>query len=170
MLFFLSILLSFCCINASAVPPQNLPSIVMIFLSVFVTLFALKQSFIALYQSLNIFLFLLNYLGSGTIDLWFTTSVGTSADTILAISTSVPAHILDIFFFGCLTNSTLLNLLSFSSSLSWLGKIAKSLFIFFSFLFFYLGLTTQRGVWESVMSQVSHSHSHMIGHMIGMGK
>jgi len=44
--------------------------------------------------------------------------------------------------------------------LSWLGKIAKSLFIFlfyfFSFLFFYLGLTTQEGVWESVMSQVSH--------------
>jgi len=39
--------------------------------------------------------------------------------------------------------------------LSWLGKTAKSLFIF---LFFYLGLTTQKEVWESVMSQVSHSH------------
>ena len=54
---------------------------------------------------------------------------------------------------------------------------------FFSFLFFYLGLTTQRKVWESVMSQVSHGHGHMTGshsvtshwchmmsHMIGMGK
>jgi len=134
MLFFLSILLSFCCINASAVPSQNLPSIMMIFLSVFVTLFALKQSFITLYQSLNIFLFLLNYLGSRTIDLWFTTSVSASADTILAIGTSVPVYVLDIFFFGCPTNSTFFNSLSFSSSLSWLGKMAKSLFIFFFFL------------------------------------
>ena len=33
---------------------------------------------------------------------------------------------------------------------SGLGKMAKSLFIF---LFFYLGLTIQKGVWESVMSQ-----------------
>ena len=39
---------------------------------------------------------------------------------------------------------------------SWLSKIAKSLFIF---LFFYLGLTTQKGVWESVTSQeVTMSH------------
>jgi len=41
-------------------------------------------------------------------------------------------------------------------TMSWLGKMAKSLFIF---LFFYLGLTTQKEVWKSVMSQVSHSHS-----------
>jgi len=32
-------------------------------------------------------------------------------------------------------------------------------FFSFLFLFFYLGLTTQREVWESVMSQVSHSHT-----------
>ena len=51
------------------------------------------------------------------------------------------------------------------SNLSWLGKTAKSLsiFFFFSFLFFYLGLTTQREVWESVTSQVLHSHDHMTG-------
>ena len=46
-------------------------------------------------------------------------------------------------------------------------------FFFFSFLF--LGLTAQKGVWESVTSQVSHSHSHMTGshmidHMISVGK
>ena len=41
-------------------------------------------------------------------------------------------------------------------NVSWLGKMAKSLFIF---LFFYLGLTIQKEVWKSVMSQVSHSHS-----------
>ena len=46
--------------------------------------------------------------------------------------------------------------------LLWLGKMAKSLFIFL-FFFFYLGLITQKGVWESVISQVSHSHSHMTG-------
>jgi len=35
--------------------------------------------------------------------------------------------------------------------------MAKSLFIF---LFFYLGLTTQKGVWESVTSQSHHMMSH----------
>jgi len=40
--------------------------------------------------------------------------------------------------------------------------MAKLLFIFF-FLFFYLGLTIQKEVRESVMSQVVHSHSHMTG-------
>jgi len=45
--------------------------------------------------------------------------------------------------------------------------MAKLLLIF---LFFSLGLTTQEGVWESITSQVSHSHSHMIDHMINMGK
>jgi len=46
-----------------------------------------------------------------------------------------------------------------------LSKTAKSLsiFLFFLFLFFYLGLTIQKEVRESVMSQVSHSHSHMTG-------
>jgi len=56
-------------------------------------------------------------------------------------------------------------------------------FFSFLFLFFYLGLTTQEKVWESVMSQVSYGHSHitrshsvtshdvtMIGHLTGMGK
>jgi len=47
---------------------------------------------------------------------------------------------------------------------------AKLLFIFL-FFSFSLGLTTQEGVQESVMSQVSHSHSHITWcHMIGMGK
>ena len=46
-------------------------------------------------------------------------------------------------------------------------------FHFFSFLL--LGLTTQKGVWESVTSQVLHSHSHMtgshmMGYMISVGK
>ena len=45
-----------------------------------------------------------------------------------------------------------------------LVKTAKSLSIFLFFFFsFYLGLTTQKEVQESVMSQVSHSHSHMTG-------
>ena len=64
------------------------------------------------------------------------------------------------------TNSALLSLCHD------LAKTAKSLsiFLFFSFSF-YLGLTTQKEVQESVTSQVSHSHSHMTGsHMIGMGK
>ena len=40
---------------------------------------------------------------------------------------------------------------------SWLGKTAKVIiYIYFSF-----GLTTQKEVQESVMSQVSYSHSHM---------
>jgi len=38
--------------------------------------------------------------------------------------------------------------------------MAKLLFIFLFFSF--LGLITQRGVWESVMSQVLHSYSHII--------
>jgi len=46
----------------------------------------------------------------------------------------------------------------------WCYDLAKQLshylyFLFFSFLFFYLGLTTQKGVQESVMSQVSQIHS-----------
>jgi len=36
-------------------------------------------------------------------------------------------------------------------------------FFSFLFLFFYLGLTTQKEVWESIMLQVSHSHGHMTG-------
>ena len=36
-------------------------------------------------------------------------------------------------------------------------------FFSFLFLFFYLGLTTQREVRESITSQVSHSHGHMTG-------
>ena len=50
--------------------------------------------------------------------------------------------------------------------------MAKSLFIFL-FFFFFFGLTTQKGVQESVTSQVSHSHSHMIGGysvMMSVGK
>jgi len=43
-------------------------------------------------------------------------------------------------------------------------RLSHYLYFFsFLFLFFYLGLTTQREVWESVMSQVSHSHGHMTG-------
>ena len=43
--------------------------------------------------------------------------------------------------------------------------LAKQLsyYISFPFLFFYLELTIQKEVWKSVMSQVSHSHSHMTG-------
>jgi len=40
--------------------------------------------------------------------------------------------------------------------------MAKSLFIFLFFSFSF-GLTTQEGVWESIMSQVSWSH-HMMSH------
>ena len=40
-----------------------------------------------------------------------------------------------------------------TTSMSWLGKTAKSLFIFLFFFF-----TTQEGVWESVTPQVSQSH------------
>ena len=40
--------------------------------------------------------------------------------------------------------------------------MAKLLFIFLFFSFSF-ELTTQEGVWESVMSQVSHSYNHMIG-------
>jgi len=56
----------------------------------------------------------LNYSGSRTIDLWFTTSVGAGADAILAIGTGVPACVPDMFCFGCPTDSALLDLLSFS--------------------------------------------------------
>ena len=66
-----------------------------------------------------------------------------------------------------------------------LAKWLSHYLYFFSFLFFffYLRLTTQKGVQESVTSQVSHSHNHMtgshnvtshnvtqMGHMIGMAK
>ena len=45
-----------------------------------------------------------------------------------------------------------------------LAKTAKLLSIFlFLFFSFYLRLTTQKEVWESAMSQVSHSRSHMTG-------
>ena len=44
--------------------------------------------------------------------------------------------------------------------MSWLGKTAKSLFIF-TLLYFSFGLTIQGGVWERVISQVSQvSQSH----------
>ena len=39
-------------------------------------------------------------------------------------------------------------------------------FLLFYFILFYLGLITQEGVQESVVSQVSHS----CGHMISVGK
>jgi len=52
--------------------------------------------------------------------------------------------------------------------LSWLGEMAKLLFILL--FFFFLKLTIQKGVQESVTLQVSHSHSHMISHMISTGK
>ena len=64
---------------------------------------------------MNVFLFLLNHSGSGTIDLWFTTSVGAGTNAILVTSTGVPACVLDIFCFGCPTDSTSLNSLSSSS-------------------------------------------------------
>jgi len=38
----------------------------------------------------------LNYPGSGTIDLWFTTSAGAGA--ILAIGAGVPEHVLDMYY------------------------------------------------------------------------
>jgi len=43
--------------------------------------------------------------------------------------------------------------------------LAKQLshYLFFFFFFFSFGLTIQGGVWESVMSQVSHSHGHITG-------
>jgi len=59
----------------------------------------------------------LNHPGSGTIDLWFTTSVSASADVILAIGAGVSAYILDMFLFGCFTDGASLNLLSSSSLL-----------------------------------------------------
>ena len=46
---------------------------------------------------MNIFLSPLNYLGSGTIDLWFTISVGAGADAILVIGAGIPTHVLDMF-------------------------------------------------------------------------
>jgi len=55
----------------------------------------------------------------------------------------------------------------FAMELRYYHDLAKRLshylyFFSFLFLFFDLGLTTQREVWESVMSQVSHSHSHSV--------
>jgi len=60
----------------------------------------------------------------------------------------------------------------------WLSYYLYLLYFTFSF-----GLTTQEGVWESVMSQVLHSHGHMtrshsitshditlMGHMISVEK
>jgi len=47
-------------------------------------------------------------------DLWFTTSVGTGVDAILAIGASVSAHVLAMFCFGYPTNGVSLNLLSSS--------------------------------------------------------
>ena len=50
--------------------------------------------------------------GSRTIDLLFMISVGISADAIIVTGASVLAHVLNMFLFGCSTNSTSLNLLS----------------------------------------------------------
>ena len=47
-------------------------------------------------------------------DLWFTTSISANTGAILTISAGVPAHVLDMFCFGCPTNSALLNSLSSS--------------------------------------------------------
>jgi len=47
-------------------------------------------------------------------DLWFTTSVSAGTDAILVISTGIPAYVLDIFCFGCHTDSISLNSLSSS--------------------------------------------------------
>jgi len=52
------------------------------------------------------------------------------------------------------------NSLCTRTDLSWLCKIAKLLFIF-TLLYFSFGLTTQEGVWEKVISQVSHGHSYI---------
>jgi len=49
--------------------------------------------------------------------LWFTTSVGADAGAVLAIGAGVPAHVPDIFYFGCPIDGASLNLLSSSSSL-----------------------------------------------------
>jgi len=57
----------------------------------------------------------LNHPGSGTIDLWFTTSIGTGAGAILTIGAGIPTHVLDMFCFGYPTDGALLN--SSSSSL-----------------------------------------------------
>ena len=64
----------------------------------------------------------MNYPGSGTIDLWFTTSVSASTDAILIISAGVPAHVSNIFCFGCPTDGASLNL---SSSFSLLVLLAS---------------------------------------------
>jgi len=45
-------------------------------------------------------------------DLWFTTSIGADADAILVIGTGAPAHVLDMFCFGCPTDGASLNSLS----------------------------------------------------------
>jgi len=63
---------------------------------------------------------------------------------------------------GYLSNCCVLSL----DQVGYCHDLAKQLshyLYFFSFLFFYLGLTTQKRVQESIMSQVSQSHSHMTG-------
>ena len=59
----------------------------------------------------------MNHPGSGTIDLWFITSVGADTGAVLAIGAGVPARVPDIFCFGCPTDGASLNSLSSSSSL-----------------------------------------------------
>ena len=59
----------------------------------------------------------MNHPGSGTINLWFTTSVGADAGVVLAIGAGIPACVLDIFCFGCPTDGASFSLLSSSSSL-----------------------------------------------------
>ena len=47
--------------------------------------------------------------------MWFTTSVGAAAGAVLAIGAGVPVLVLNMFYFGCPTDSASLN--SSSSSL-----------------------------------------------------
>jgi len=79
---------------------------------------------------LNIFLSPLNHPGSGTIDLWFTTSVGADAGAILVIGAGVPACVLDMFCFGCPTDGISLNS---SSSFSLLPVLLASDSVFCMF-------------------------------------
>jgi len=57
----------------------------------------------------------MNHPGSGTIDLWFTTSAGADTGAVLAIGAGVPERVPDMFCFGCPTDGALLNSLSSSS-------------------------------------------------------
>jgi len=57
----------------------------------------------------------LNYPGSGTIDLWFTTSAGADTGAVLAIGAGVSEHVPNMFCFGCPTDGASLNLSSSSS-------------------------------------------------------